>query len=173
MPRRVIRPRTRVTRGRRPGGTWARVITEPAAVATSTKVLIATLTLSNPGIGETVRRTVGQVYVISDQTAASEIQAGAFGVIVANDLAIAAGAASIPGPVTDRNDDGWMVWQGFSQQIIVGDATGILRGYVYNFDSRGMRRVEEGFGMAFMVENNSGSNVFHLGLAVSLYATRN
>ncbi len=80
----------------------------------STKILLGVFVLSNVGIGETVRRTIGNIWVVSDQAAADEVQVGAFGCIVVTDLAAAAGAASIPGPFTDANDDGWFVWQGFS-----------------------------------------------------------
>ena len=172
--RRRVRARGGFRRTKRAGGTWSRLVLEPAIIGPSTKVLIGTGVLSNAGIGETVRRTLGHIYIASDQNAVNENQWGAFGMIVANDLAIAAGAASIPGPDTDRDDDGWFVWQGFSQTLRFGSAVGFGDiGRVYPFDSRGMRRVEEGFGFALMAENADATHSYTIGVAMSLYGTRN
>ena len=80
---------------------------------------------------------------------------GAFGAIVINDLAIAAGVASIPGPVTDESDDGWFVWQPFGSlygAVTVGTASRPTLMPI-QYDSKAMRKVEEGFGIAFVVEN--------------------
>ena len=173
MARRVVRASTGFRRARRPGGTWSRDIDASTTIPVSSKVLLASFVLSNPGIGETVRRTVGGIWVVTDQTAASEIQEGAFGMIVVSDLALAAGAASIPGPVTDASDDGWFVWQGFAQSVSFASATGVHQlGRWYPFDSRAMRRNEEGFGIAVMAENFRSDHVFLLSTVVSLYATR-
>ena len=120
-------------------------------VAASTKVLLDVVVLSNPGINETVRRTRGIVLVESDQDSINETFTGAIGMAVVTDLAIAAGAASIPGPVTDANDDGWFVWQPFAgrgSQQTGGE-------WQAEFDSKAMRRIEEGYGVAVMVENAS------------------
>ena len=53
------------------------------------------------------------IMVGSDQVAVVEQQIGALGFIVVSDLAIAAGAASIPSPGFNGSDDGWFVWQAF------------------------------------------------------------
>ena len=101
-----------------------------------------------------VRRTRGWVHVTSDQSAAAELQLGSLGLVVVSDLALAAGAASIPGPVTDASDDGWFVWQPFvSRQAVSAVLTASAGPLVFEFDSKAMRRVEEGFGIAVMVEN--------------------
>ncbi len=174
MATRRVAPRRVTTRSRRPGGTWARFVLEVVTVPVSSKVLLGTFSLSNAGIGETIRRSLGQLYVVSDQASASENQFGAFGIIVANDIALAAGAASIPGPFTDANDDGWLVWQGFSQSLRFGTAVGFEdMGTQYAYDSRAMRRVDEGFGLAVMVENGDAAHVLNVGLTLSQYATRN
>ncbi len=75
------------------------------------------------------------------------------GFVVVNDLAIAAGAASLPGPHTDSSDDGWFVWQPF-MQAGTGNSAGMKLGERYEFDSKAMRRIEEGFSVAVMVENS-------------------
>ena len=76
--------------------------------------------------------------------------------VVVNDLALAAGAASIPGPFTDASDDGWFVHQftgGNRPAATAAEST------IWEFDSRAMRRVEEGFGIAVMYENASAGAV--------------
>ncbi len=175
MARRIARARPRLAGRRRPGGTWARVVGDFTNVPAATKVLLTTFSLSNPGIGETVRRVLGSIYVQSDQSAASEHQRGAFGLIVANDLAIAAGAASIPGPFTDADDDGWFVWRGFTQDLVVLTGVGFRSNFSieYPFDSKAMRRIEEGFGVAVMAENADATDGLQMALTLSVYATRN
>jgi len=96
-------------------------------------------------------RTRARLAVITDQTAATEEQNGAFGMIVVTDLAAAAGAASIPGPFTDGGDDGWFLHQSITQMNgISGSAPEI-----YDIDSKAMRKVEDGSVIAIMVENVS------------------
>ncbi len=123
----------------------------------NSKVLLTSVVLSNPGIGETVRRTRGLISIMSDQQTVVEEQVGAFGMVVVTDLALAAGAASIPGPGTDASDDGWFVWVPFVQasegNVGVADPPGLPVSQRYEFDSKAMRRVEEGFVIAIMVEN--------------------
>ncbi len=132
----------------------------------ASKVLAATLTLDNPGITETVIRTLGRYLVQSDQAAGVEFQLGAWGMIVINDLAVAAGAASIPGPVTDASDDGWFVWEPFSTFGTRASAVGQWQDV--HFESKAARRVEEGFTIAIMVENAHASDglLFTLGASV-------
>ncbi len=130
-------------------------------MAAGTKVLLAVSELSNPGITETVIRTRGMFGILTDAATASEFQHGAFGMIVVNDLAAAAGAASIPGPVVDASDDGWFVWEPFlSAQESVGATAVTVPMSVFHFDSKAARRVEQGFQIAIMVENASATHAF-------------
>ena len=140
----------------------------PVVVPAATKVLLVVVALSNPGINETIRRTRGLVSIASDQTAAPEDQNGAFGAMVINDLAVAAGAASIPGPVTDANDDGWFLWVPFVRSF---PAVNGIESREYQFDSKAMRRVEEGFAIAFMVENASATDGFNIACGISLLSS--
>ena len=141
-------------------------------VAPGTKALIAMFALGNPGISETVRRTRGLIAVSSDQLAAIEEQVGAFGLMKVNNIALAAGAASIPGPVTDDSDDAWFVWVPFAQRSVSANATGTRQSTVYEFDSKAMRTVEEGFGLAVMVENAHAVHGLNIQLAMSLLSSR-
>ena len=105
-----------VGRTRRQPTTWSRlVMTDFFTVPAASKVLLANFTLGNPGIGETVRRTRGQFAIISDQSAAPEFQLGAIGGVVISDVAAAVGVTATPGPFTERDDDGWFFWQGFTE----------------------------------------------------------
>ena len=142
-------------------------------IAQGTKALLGSFSLSNPGINEVVRRVRGIISWSSDQTAIAQSQIGGFGMIVVNDLALAAGAASIPGPITDGSDDGWFVWEGISSrgaETIGGGTVSQAR----IIDSKAMRRIEEGFGIAIMVENASGTGGedFRFNTVLSLLASR-
>ncbi len=173
--RRVIRSSGRF-RSRGPSRTsWARL--SPATlttVAAASKSLVSSFVLSNPGIGETVRRTIGQVLIVSDQAAATEAQLGALGMVVVSDIALAAGAASIPGPVTEKDDDGWFLWVPLTNRFRFLTAAGFdsVDGRVFHFDSRGMRKIEEGFSVAVMVENASASTGFSVHVQMSVLSSR-
>jgi len=135
---------------------------------------VGSFTLSNPGITETLIRTRGRFTVVTDAPIASEDQVGAWGMVVVNDLALAAGAASIPGPATDASDDGWFVWEGFNLvQASVGATAVTVEGTQMEFDSKAARRVEEGFSIAIMAENSSLTDAFNFYLALSLLSKIN
>ena len=138
---------------------WTGVHLDSTLIAGNTKVLVATFSLSNTTIDETVLRSIGRVEVRSDQVAASENQLGAMGWIVVNNLAVVAGVASIPGPITDIGDDGWFVFVPFAQRLNVGDSTGLQPnfGTGYDFNSKAKRKVEDGFKIAVVVENGTSS----------------
>ena len=158
-----IRSRRIVTTRRRPNRAWTGAsLSSFVAIGSSSKVLLATFTLSNANIDETILRVVGSIGVRSDQSAASEDQVGALGFIVVNDLAVAAGAASIPGPITDAADDGWFVYVPIMQSLTFVSAVGIRPDMThrYDFDSKAKRRVQEGSQIAVMVENADAADGF-------------
>ena len=156
---------------------WGRAVLPYVTVAAATKVLLTSFVLINSGISETVRRTRGRFGVISDQASTTEQNVGAIGFIVVSDLALAAGAASIPGPVTDASDDGWFVWEGFaavSQFTLAVSNAGAAQGSLQvDFDSKAMRKVPDGFGIAVMAENTSGGGGWEIGMTVSILGSRN
>ena len=143
--------------GRQRGATdWGRLVGNLTTISVASKALVATFVLSNPGIGETVRRTRGRFFAVSDQASVVEQITGAMGMIVVSDLAIAAGVASIPGPVTDASDDGWFVWEPFitiSQVTIGVSNAGAGTQPWFEFDSKAMRKVADGFGIAIVFES--------------------
>ena len=99
----------------------------------------------------TIVRVRGVLSVRSDQASVVEEQFGAMGFIIVTDNAVAAGAASIPSPQTDSDDDGWFVWVPFAQDGIQGSANKGSNQYV--IESKAMRRLESGQQLAVMVEN--------------------
>ncbi len=118
-------------------------------VPVGSKVLLSTFVLPPAALEVTIMRVRGRLWVVSDQSGSVEAFSGAFGMMIVNDLAIAAGAASILGPVTDGSDDVWFVHQtisGSGTQAILGDLS-------YEIDSKAMRKLPQGFGLAVMVEN--------------------
>ena len=103
----------------------------------------------------TVRRVLGRYWVQGDDVAAQEQQIGAIGGIVVMELAFSQGAASIPGPLTERQDDTWSLWEPFMQtnELVVGGGIGLNSSGPWNFDSKAMRKLPDGTIYVLMVEN--------------------
>ena len=164
--RRVAAPRRR---GQGPNVTWARTdSTALVVVAAATKVLIA-VAVPSTSFDETLRRIRGILWVQSDQAAANEQQFGAFGAIIVSDQAVATGVAAIPGPITDQDDDGWMLYVPILQSSNGGANNGL--GFHYAFDSRAMRRFVEGQQLAMVVENAHASHAMSVAINLSLLAS--
>ena len=171
MPR--LRAPTRRVQGRSPTN-WGRAIFGLVAVPASTKVLLGSFALENPGIEETVRRTMGRMFVQSDQFAIIESQFGALGFAVVTDQALAAGVASFPGPVTDAASDSWFVWEPILQSTAGSDGGGIniIPPVATNYHSKGMRKVPDGFVVAIIAENAVATSDFEIAISISLLASR-
>ena len=150
-------PSSRGLRAQRAPTTWSRTLSTDGAfvtLAASTSVIVTSLVLNNPGIGETVRRTRGWLQITSDQAAAQETQAGGFGALVVSDKALALGITAVPTPITEQDDDGWFMYLNFAQRNV---DSALIQSVMYEFDSKAMRRVPEGFSVAFVLENaNTG-----------------
>ena len=88
-------------------------VTTFLAIPPATKVLDQAFTEAiledvTPG---TIVRVRGVAFVRSDQTAATEDAFGAVGFAVVSEQARAAGAASLPGPITNEDSELWFLWQ--------------------------------------------------------------
>jgi len=150
------------TRASRAGGrqgrkivnyTWSPFVTAaPVTIPAATKVLLGFFFLAT-AFEETLVRTRGVLRISSDQTGSVEEQVGAFGFIRVTDQAIAAGAASIPGPVSDGADDGWAVWVPFAQESASSTVGMTGMGSAWEIDSKAQRIVREGQQLAVMIEN--------------------
>ena len=147
--RQVGRSGSRPNRGWSPSLVFTAFTVLPANSFVFNQVLIPT----NPGIDNTILRVVGELTISSDQTGASEEQVGAFGMILVTDSAVAIGVTALPDPSIDAGDDGWFVYQSFSQQtalntIGVGSIT-------YPIDSKAKRIVHgTGVNVAIMIANS-------------------
>ena len=171
--RRVV-TRAPFQRRQRSATQWARLGNmAPVTFSANAKINIAVFVLANAGIGETIRRTRGVLNVTSDQATVMENQVGALGAIVVNDVAIAAGVASLPGPLTDQDDDGWLLWVPVNQlsgSTISSSTTGAAPA-PWPFDSKAMRKVEEGFSLAFIYESFTPGGAF-VSMSVSVLSSR-
>jgi len=129
-----------------------------------TSVPAASLDVISPA---TLIRTRGYFSIASDQGAASEEQIGGLGLAFVNETARALGVTAIPGPQTDNNFDGWIVYRSFAQQILFGDASGRqpnMVPFTYEVDSKAMRKFEGSVGLVLVVENIHATHGFEIAL---------
>ena len=131
------------------------------AVATTVKVAIASFTpdaSANNMQMPTAIRNRGSISVRPNSTGADLDIVGAFGMCVVTQDALAVGITAIPGPFTDSQFDGWMVWQPFSLRVDFSDATGTrLFDRDYEIDSKAMRKVPSGYALVQVAESFSGA----------------
>jgi len=95
-------------------------------------------------------RVRGELWVASDQASASEEPFGAMGFALVSEPALVAGVASVPTPITDETSELWFVWQPFQAYFATGQGVVWTR---YSFDSKAMRKFEEGQGLVVVLEN--------------------
>ncbi len=139
-----------VTRRRTPNRGWTGQSSAAyVAVPAASKFLISVFVPSNPGIDETLLRTVGILSIASDQASGLETQVGALGMIGVSDAAVTIGITAIPDPISDIDNDGWMLIVPFSQQTTLGVDHGADT-KEYHFDSKA-KRVLPGQGVGFAV----------------------
>ena len=105
----------------------------------------------------TVIRSRGFVFVGSDQEAASEEQIVTYGHCVVSEQAIAIGVTAIPTPFTDVESDLWWVYETVASRLVVTPAGTGSPGMTQYFDSKAMRKVEDGQDIVSVVETTSGS----------------
>ena len=102
----------------------------------------------------TIIRVHMEIFVISDQAAAIEQQAGAYGLAVVSDQALAIGITAVPTPVTDMGSDLW-----FLHQIYFVNSSSLtdrsMPGQKYSIDSKAMRKVNDDQDIAFVAETSA------------------
>ncbi len=103
----------------------------------------------------TIVRTRGVWHVQSDQAAADERYQLALGFSVITDQASAIGVTAVPTPATDVSSDAFFLYETIQGSYEFGagvtaemDSWGITK----DFDSKAMRKVEEGFDLAAVAE---------------------
>ena len=99
----------------------------------------------------TIVRTHMEFMVISDQAAAVENQACAFGLAIVSEQVVAIGVTAVPTPVTDIGSDLWFLHQVmFAKESNLTDRSQPAN--FYSVDSKAMRKVEDGSEMVGVSE---------------------
>ena len=163
---RFPRSQSRLNRG------WSGLIeATDTAIPAGSKVLLGSFVPTVEGIDLTVLCTVGHITVASD-TVANELQLGVFGIIKVTDVALAAGIASIPGPVTNIEDD-WFIFQSFGFEVAVHSVIGVNpdHAYMIQFDSKAKRMIDgDGEAFAIVAENAHATHGFDMSIGVRILA---
>ena len=178
MPRRVATNRGSFVRGPRRQTRWVGstvALTQFGTIPAASKVLFGQETaaaLEAIGVPLTLVRTRGQFSYKSDQQVANEEQIGAVGLAIVSETARGAGAASIPGPQTDSDWDGWFYWSPLYASFSLASAVGFAfdEAHTTVVDSKAMRKINDDEAVVFMVENNHATHGFEFALNIrSLY----
>ncbi len=107
----------------------------------------------------TIVRVWGELWIKSDQLAATENPYGAYGMAVVSEQARALGVTALPAAMADSGSDLWFVqglWHaGVSVSTVAGTEQLWSR---YSFDSRAMRKISDGEGIVFMIENQHATH---------------
>jgi len=134
---------------------WFSGIDVSTALGANSASLTASLNAAALGLRPfTVVRTRGVLLLESDQTAAAERTSVSFGQAVVSDQAVAIGVTAVPTPVTDQGSDLWYVYESLVHSFVNN-----AMGPAYNFkefDSKAMRKVEDGQDLATVIENARG-----------------
>ncbi len=163
---------SRVSRPYKGAGTWAGVSVESTAVPAGSKVLLASF--SSTSVIETVRRIRMSVLYSSDQNAASETSLGAVGAAVVEATAVGIGITALPDPITDIQDDIWVMFQGLHTRISFVSGGGLVEpaGMSVEIDSKAMRKLPPGKVLVFVVANESSSFGALIQATIRVYATQ-
>ena len=108
----------------------------------------------------TIVRTRGELWLRSDQVAASRTPFGALGFAVVSEQARAAGVASVPDPTTNALQDQWFVHQFWATDFTFITGAGFQGGSTltrYSFDSKAMRKVEDGDAIVVVIANSASA----------------
>ncbi len=108
----------------------------------------------------TIVRSRFLLHIASDQEAADELAAGAFGIAVVSDTATGIGVTAVPTPITDAGSSLFFVHQYMYARLQFASASGFDgdSGHVYEVDSKAMRKFELGNQVAVVIENAGASN---------------
>jgi len=149
------------------------VIVPAVNIPANSKVLLAAVVPVAGSPTLTIRRIRMSLLWSSDQKAAEENPIGAIGAAVLGDTAIAVGVTSLPDPVTDVQDDNWMLFQGLHTRFSFVSAAGFegTNGMLYEIDSKAMRKLPEGTSLAFIAATGSTHGAF-LQCIIRVYTTQ-
>ena len=159
MARRVIVGRS----GKRRQVTWVGPADQDVVtVATTAKVIVAIFDPAAAGLPKpTIIRTRGFVSVRPSAFSADIGFSGAFGACIVSDQAAAAGVASVPGPFSDADWDGWYMWRSFAGRFDVTTDVGRVgfsgTGLPFEVDSKAMRKVSDNETCLLVAESQTGA----------------
>ncbi len=130
--------------------------------------LVATASASEDALRPyTVVRTHLHASLSSDQLIATETQVVAVGLAVVSDQASAIGVSAVPTPVTDLASDAWYLHQWIMNEMFFITGVGFEAGMnkEADWDSKAMRRIEDGFDNILVVEAPAGLDGLNISLA--------
>ncbi len=163
MARRIVRRSFAGGRAQRRQTRWGGSpdVAGTTTVGAGVKLLLSSFSSADLAdlIPNTVVRIRGSLWVRTDQIVASEDAFGAYGIAVVTEQARAAGAASLPGPITDEGSDVWLLWVPWFANMFLSTAAGFdsAPGRLVELESKAMRKIEEGQALVTMIENASSS----------------
>jgi len=162
MANRVFRSRSpqAVGRGPRRKTLWIGVAIAQQSVTAAGGTIFNSLNAAALALRPfTVVRSRFTIMVRSDQTAASEDFFGAYGIAVVSDQALAIGVTAVPTPVVDSSSDLWLAHTFFMGSVRSPSAASQYLGGIYaNFDSKAMRKVEDGQDLITVTEFSGVGN---------------
>ncbi len=142
---------------------WFTVPTVEATLAGAPSViLLSTLNAAALALWPfTVVRTRGVLQMVSDQSGVTQTYGVALGYAVVSDQAVAIGVTAVPTPVTDKDSDLWFVYEQLFGQFSFASAVGrdASAGFSKDYDSRAMRKVEDGQDIAIVAENEINGTI--------------
>ena len=102
----------------------------------------------------TIIRTRGFWQLRSDQSAASEDYGASIAAAVVSEQAVAIGATAVPTPDTDISSSMFFMFESMASRFEFDDATGFhpANGVRQHYDSKAMRKVEQGEDVIFVAE---------------------
>jgi len=147
------RQHMRLVRSKRRATEWFASVDITGSTVLAAATFVFTASFSTAELAKrpfTITRTIGGIWVASDQVAALEFPFGAMGMQVVSEKAVATGATALPDPITEEASDAWFVYQSFA---VAGGPIDGSGGVWFPFDSRAQRKVEDGSDVAVMVTN--------------------
>ena len=104
----------------------------------------------------TIVRTRGYFSIHSDQEGADEFFQCSFGMAIVSDQAQAIGVTAVPTPDADRDSDLWFLYEELFGHLIFASGLNVDESpNSMKFDSKGMRKVEDGQDIVISVESAS------------------
>ena len=160
-------PRSRLTRGsfqprkaKRLTEWLAFTSNAPIVVPATTSLLF--LSFSQVNLSEIVPFTIvrihGRIVWGSDQEVANEQPIGAVGIAIVKEPARAIGITAIPTPIDEASDDAWLMHRFLESRVTAASTDDRILNI--EFDSKAMRRLEDGDSIVLTVENSSTVGAF-------------